>query len=66
MVVKRAVMTAKLTPLATRTTEATLLVPLPQGRRHWLDGVPDAQGLPGPREASNAAEVARDWNKVME
>lgn len=66
MVVKRAVMMAKLTPLATSTTELTLLVPLPHGRRHPLEGVPELQGFPGPREASYPADVAKDWNNVME
>lgn len=68
MVVNSAVIIAKLTPFATRTTELTLLVPpwLPQGRRHALEDVVFVQGCPGPSVASCAAPVARDWKRVIE
>ena len=59
-------MIAKLTPFATRTIELTFLVPLPHGSMQELDGVLAEHGFPGPRDASNPAEVARDRNSVME
>jgi hypothetical protein len=58
--------TAKLTPFEMRTTELTLLVPLPQGKTQLGEASGAKHDDPGPLLASKPADVARDWNNVME
>ena len=58
--------TAKLTPVATRTTELTALVPCPQGRTHCPDASSARHEDPGPLTGSYPAIVASDWNRVIE
>ena len=44
--------TAKLAPLATKTTELTALVPLPQGKTHLPEALASRHDEPGPRTGS--------------
>ena len=44
--------TAKLAPLATKTTELTALVPLPQGKTHFPEASVSRHDEPGPRTGS--------------
>jgi len=58
--------TAKLTPVATRTTELTFFVPPAQGTTHRPEE-PSAEQLdPGPATGSYPAAKARDWKRVIE
>ena len=58
-------LTAKLRPLAIKTTLETALVPPFQGRTHWPDASLATHDEPGPRNGSNPAALANDWNKVI-
>jgi hypothetical protein len=66
MVVKISVITAKLAPFATRTTDETDFVPPAQGTTHLPEALEAAHEDPGPTAGSKPAEKARDWKRVME
>ena len=59
-------LTAKLAPLAIKTTLETDFVPPPQGTTHWPDASLAVHDDPGPWTGSYPAVVASDWNKVIE
>ena len=58
--------TAKLSPLATSTTELIDLVPLPHGRTHCPEESVSVQEEPTPLAGSYPAEFAKNWNRVIE
>lgn len=60
------ILTAKLRPLATRTTELTDLLPPDQGSTHCPDAFASVQDEPFPLTGSQPAAVASDWNSVIE